>query len=438
MRMVLEQRQMLKMVMTTELRQAIELLQLSTYELMQFIHKQAEENPFIELVEREEFTPDYRNRSPRMGESDSQDPIDFTADNSKTFHDYLLEQTIDFELNEEENNIIKYLILNIDGHGYLTVSDEEVCKHFNVDNEVLRKAKEVIHQLEPAGIGAGNLSECLLIQAQRYYPDNELLCTLIQDYLQQLADKQWDKISKELNISLAAVKEIFDTIQTFDPKPAAGLSDTRIEYVRPDIFIEKNDKKNTFTVSLNDYYLPEIRYNHQYSNQLMQSKELSQYVDQHFKKYEWLQNSIEQRRSTILKIMEVIINRQNDFLNDGLPSSLKPLTLKEVADEIEMHESTVSRATANKIVETPTGTFELRYLFSRKLSTKSGNDASQTKVKSILQKLIDNEDKYKPLSDQKIADQLKVEGIVISRRTVAKYRDELNIPSSSRRKEIKV
>lgn len=437
MKIVLEQRQMLKMVMTTELRQAIELLQLSTYELKQFIQKQAEENPFIELIEKDNYSSNYKKRSFRTG--NEVDPIDFTASEEHSLHDELLEQIINYELTKQQYKLVRYLILNINEHGYLTVTNEEVYDQLGVTCEEVEKAKKLIHKLEPAGIGASDLSECLAIQARKEYPNNQLLVTLINNYLQALADKQWNRIAKELNISLARVKDLYETIQTLNPRPASSLATTRIDYVNPDIFIEKREGSNTFSVSLSDYYLPDIKYNHSYSNELMKTNELSQYVNDHYKKYKWLLNSIEQRRTTILKIMEVIINHQQAFLNNGTPSSLKALTLKDVANEIGMHESTVSRATANKLVETPAGTFELRYLFSTKLSTQSGKDTSQTKVKSIIEQMIDHENKYKPLSDQKIADELKMEnGIVISRRTVAKYRDELQIPPSSKRKEIKI
>lgn len=438
MKMVLQQKQMLKMVMTTELRQAIELLQLSTYELLQFIQEQAEENPFIELVEKEDYHVDFERRPRKSSYEQHENPIDFTAKYEKNMHDYLLDQIIWLQIEEKDYKLIHYLILNINEQGYLTIEDEEICKHFNINELELKKAKNILHQLEPKGIGASNLAECLLIQAKVMYPNDHLLFSLIEHYLQLIADKQWEKIEKQLNISLDKVKELYDKIQTLNPKPGSNLSAGKVDYVLPDIFVVLNDKNNTYSIQLNDYYLPTLTFNEQYSSGLINSKELRPYVREQFKKFEWLQKSIEQRRSTILKIMNVIISKQWKFLQNGF-SSLKPLTLKEVADEINMHESTVSRATANKIVQTPVGTFELRHLFSTKLTTQTGDNTSQTKVKAILQEMINQENKSKPLSDQKIADQLKEnKGIVISRRTVAKYRDELHIPSSSKRKEIKL
>src|SRR5699024_6815560 len=361
-KIVLEQRQMLNMVMTTELRQAIELLQLSTYELKQYIQRQAEENPFMELVEKTHHTPAAMSRS--SYQKDAANPIDFAASNEKTLYEQLLEQLIDFQLSNREYKLMEYLIFNIDEQGYLKVADEEIKNHAGATNDELARAKEVLHRLEPVGIGAKNLKECLLLQAERKYPGDKLLIQLIEVHLEHLADKKWERISDDLNISLHKVNDLFQIIKTFNPRPASDLMNTKINYVNPDIRIAKEDGKNVFSVSLNDFYLPEIKYNHAYSEKLQGGKELSRYVNSHFKKIEWLRNSIAQRRETILKIMDVIVNRQHAYLEKGLSSALKALTLKEVADEIGMHESTVSRATANKIVETPVGTFELRRLFS--------------------------------------------------------------------------
>ena len=434
MKIVLEQKQMLKMVMTTELRQAIELLQLSTYDLHQFIREQAEENPLIELIEKDDSPSIYESK--RKNASDSTfDPMTIVADKETSLYEHLLEQTIAYPLSENENAILRYLILNIDAKGFLTVEDEEVCNHFGVSLSEVENIRQLLKQLEPVGIGARNVKECLLIQAEKYYPEDELICTMIDQYLEPLANKQWGKIADELDVTLQVVKEVYEKIQTFHPRPAANFTVETNRYVEPDIIIEAHTDKDTFIIQLNERYLPDIQFNHIYS-EYGKNEEIAQFVKTCYQKYEWLKNSIEQRRETILKIMEVIVQRQSSFLVEGF-RSLKPLTMKEVADEIGMHESTVSRATANKIVQTPVGTYELKQLFSTKLATSTGSDTSQAKVKLLIQQIIDEEDKKRPLSDQKIANILKEEnGIKISRRTVAKYRDELHIPSSSRRKEI--
>src|SRR5699024_1240973 len=230
----------------------------------------------------------------------------------------------------------------------------------------------------------------------------------------------------------------FEIIRSLNPKPASNHFSSSTTYVTPDIIIESDESDDTFTVHLNDHYLPSLRFDQSYLHGNKLDYQLGDFVQNQYKKYQWIKNSIEQRRNTIIKIMNVLLNKQARFFTDGL-KSVKPLTLKEVALMIDMHESTVSRATDNKIIQTPAGTFELKSLFSTRLSTSSGEDISQSQVKRTLETIIKKEDKYKPLSDQKLAEQMKNDqGINISRRTIAKYRDELNIPSSSKRKEIKI
>jgi len=437
--MIIQQQQNLKLVMTTELRQAIELLQLSTYELYQFIHEQVQENPFIELKQKEEMNPYSNQRSSKRINQHDVDPVDFISAHEPTMYRKLLDQLTWLDLDDDEHQLVHYLILNLDENGYLNICFNDVCNRFQIGESEFKQAISILQSFEPTGIGARNLAECILLQAKEVYPEKELLVPLINDHLQQLADKQWKKISEQLNISLAEIKELFECIQSLNPKPASILGNVKIEYVTPDIIIEQDSNdSNSFNFTLNDYYVPSLYFNKQYSDEIIKTTENHNYVTNQYKKFQWLQQSIEQRRNTILKILKVIVKKQSNFLKNGF-RALEPLTLKEVADEIDMHESTVSRATANKIVQTPVGTFELKNLFSTKLSTSSGQDASQTKVKSLLQELINNENKFKPLSDQKIAKTLKEEnGINVSRRTIAKYRDELNIPASSRRKEIPV
>ncbi len=429
---------MLKMVMTTELRQAIGLLQLSTYELFQFVEQQGEENPFIEFVENETVSPGMDSRPRKKAAHQQVDPLDFVRANEKTMHEDLLEQMTWFNLTEEQYRILNYLVLNINDQGFLTMKNEEICAQLGISQAACIEARQSLRWLEPAGIGARDVRECLWIQARQQFPEDVILHDMIEEHLQLLADKQWHRLAKLLEIPLMEVQAAFEKIQALNPRPAADLITTKIDYVTPDITIRHNKKTHGYEVLLNDYYIPNIQFNRGYSQELPKSKEVSAYVQEHFRKYEWLQKSIVQRRNTILKIMDVIICRQEDFLMNGF-RSLRPLTLKDVADEIDMHESTVSRATANKIIQTPVGTFELKSLFSTKLATSSGNDTSQTTVKELIRDMIEKENKYKPLSDQKIADELKQHAdIVISRRTVAKYRDELNILSSSKRKEIKI
>jgi len=436
--MQLQQRQTINLVMTADLRQAIALLQYSTYELYQFINEQELDNPLIELVDREDNHMSYRGKSSQVAKTNDsiEDPLNFIAADEKCMSQHLIEQLQWLDISEREQRTIHYLILNLDKNGYLPLSTPEIATQLELgEDEVLRGIK-VLQQLDPIGVGARDLKECLLLQIHYYCPEEDTAIRIINGYLDQLANKKWHDIANVLEVSLSKIKEAYDLILSLDPKPCAILSSETVEYLNPDIIVKKLDGK--FEVSLNDGYLPEIRYNNKYSDRLHKKMDASKYADDKYKSYQWLISSLEQRRNTILKITHAVLQKQQDFFLNGF-SSLKPLTLKEIAEEIEMHESTVSRATMNKVIQTPKGAFDFRLFFTSKLNTVDGKSMSQTKVKILLENYIKKEDKYKPFSDQKIADYLNTKkGITISRRTVAKYRGELKIPSSSKRKEIQL
>ena len=295
---------------------------------------------------------------------------------------------------------------------------------------------QLLQQIAPLGTGARTLKECLLLQLNYGYPDDELAQHLVEHHLQLIADRKWNDIATLMKIPLAEVKRLCDLIRSLNPRPYTFISDNATSYLNPDIIVECIDDE--FIFHLNDGSLPSIQVNKDYAPYLHSKDNISTYMNDHFKNYQWLLSSIEQRRKTIISIMKVLLDKQKNFFKDGF-QALRPLTLKDVADEIGMHESTVSRATTNKVIQTPSGSFNLRLLFTSKLEMADGNSISQTTVKSLLKSFVENEDKYKPHSDQKIADYLKSEqGITISRRTISKYREELNIPSSSRRKEIRI
>ena len=436
-RIVLEQRQTLKMVMTTELRQAIELLQLTNYELKQFIEREAEENPFIELIEKDYVEPySFSRNVVRSDDDEDVNPLDFVTEDEQTLDEHLLNQVNLLSIDEHQRGILRFLVLNLDENGYLTMTNEEISEFLNVTEAEVERTRQLLLTLDPLGIGARNLQESLLIQAHEKYFDDTLLHLLIENHLEDLANRKWNLIAERLQISREEVVKLFEKVRTLQPKPAMNYSTRGIHYITPDIIVDWDEAEDTFEITLNSHYIPNVRFNNEYARLLPASSELKSYVNEHYKKFNWLQQSIEQRRRTILNIMKVVLERQRNFFKEGF-RALKPLTLRDVAEEIGMHESTVSRATANKIIQTPKGTFELRMLFSTVIKTEEGSDASQTKVKELLKEIVDGEDKAKPLSDQKIANILKEKHqIVISRRTVAKYRDELNIPSSTRRKMV--
>lgn len=437
MELVLQQKQTLQLVMTTELRQAITLLQYSTYELYQFIQEQQYENPLIELTER---TEDYsfRRTSKRVNyaEEDAPNPIDFIANEEKNMFATLMDQVKWLPINDQERETLHYLILNLDSNAYLPLREADIASDLSISLYEVERAIERLQQLEPIGVGARDAAECLALQLTYYYPDEELTARVVQHHLDLLARKRWNELISLYDLSMTDLKHMYERIRTLDPRPAVSFMNDQATYVQPDIIIE--EQNGTFTISLNDYYLPDIRFNRDYLPHMHEDSGLSSYINDHYKKYQWLMNSIEQRRSTILKITEVVIRKQLGFFKEGF-SALRPLTLSEVADEIEMHESTVSRATMNKVIQTPKGSFLFRKLFASKMEKMDGTSLSQVKVKHHLKQMIDGENKTRPLSDQKIADDLKSEkGVTISRRTVAKYREELQIPSSRQRKELPV
>lgn len=432
MELALQQRQTLNLVMTTELRQAIALLQYSSYELYQFIEEQQLENPLIELEDKKD-SYSYREKGTTRGKTDSfsqVDPFDFIASDEKCMRSNLIEQTQWLDIDEHERSIVHYLIDSLDENGYLSLGEAK-------DREGIARGIALLQQLEPIGVGARNLRECLLLQIKYYHPEEQVAERIVMDHLELLANKKWHNLAKILEVPLEEIKIAYELIQSLDPKPCTILSNESTEYLNPDVIVDNIEGE--LVVSLNDSYLPEVRFNNPYSNQLnTKGSSMDKYIHDKFKNYQWLISSIEQRQQTILKVTHAILQKQQGFFKNGF-SELEPLTLKEIAEEINMHESTVSRATMNKVIQTPNGSYEFRMFFTSKLSTNDGNSMSQTKVKLLLEDFVKSENKHKPLSDQKLANFFKTKkGITISRRTVAKYREELKISSSSRRKEIEL
>src|SRR5690625_2846652 len=436
MELVLQQKQTLNLVMTAELRQAINLLQYSTYDLYQYIQEQQAENPLIEIADdyQDTYTNYSTNRTINDEDNTIPDPLMFVSNDETTLYDELLQQVNFLSLTDGQRNLVNYFIQNIDENGYLQINEEKLAEQLNISVDDIDAAIKIVQQLEPAGVGARNLAECLTIQAERQFADDDLLISLVKNHLTELANRQWEMLSERYDVPLQEIQRVFSLIQTLDPKPGTTLTSEQAKYVEPDVIITYDNGQ--FSVRLNDAYIPDIRLNKDYLPYLNKESEMSTYIKSQYKKFYWLKKSIEQRRKTILKITQVIIKRQLHFFEHGF-AGLQPLTLKDVAEEINMHESTVSRATMNKMIQTPKGTFNMRRLFSTSLNRSDGSMTSQTKVKLLLQDVVDNEDKTKPLSDQKIADYLKTEkDIKITRRTVTKYREQLNIPSSRQRREV--
>lgn len=450
--LTLEQAQ--KLVMTPELRQAIQLLQFTSLELNEYLEEQIKENPLLELensVEDYENIDDYANKREEIDWKEyigKDDDISYRPQKDKNTKEYSFENFVSYstslrenllfqlnvlEMSQEDRKIGEILIESIDENGYLMTSVEQVAKDLSICPEKIENVLSIIQGFEPLGVGARDLKECLLLQIKEDNPKNPQAEKIIRYYLEDIAYNRLSKIAKELDLDIAQVQEICDYIKTLEPKPGRCFSSgDQVKYITPDATIEYIDGE--YIILLNDITGPRLNINNFYKELMRKEKDknATEYLTERLNSAMWIIKSIEQRRMTIYKVVESILKFQRDFFEIG-ERGLKPLTLSEVADDIEMHESTVSRATNGKYVQTPRGLYELKFFFSSGLSTNSG-EMSSTSIKSIIKDLIDKENPKKPYSDQKISDILKDRGISISRRTVAKYRDELQIPSSTVRR----
>ncbi|MDN4072145.1 RNA polymerase factor sigma-54 [Fictibacillus terranigra] len=429
------QQQNLSLVMTAELRQAIAILQYPCYELSQFLQEQAVENPLIELSESPAFFNNDKKKALQKNKTNQDgDVISMMQPAVVSMHDRLLFQALSIPASDEIGSIIRFLILNIDQAGYLDITEEEVKKRFGISSGTFEKAVDSLHQLEPAGIGARNLRECLLLQLKSLGMEEDLAYRIADNHLDQLAARKLKQIAADLGTTVQAVEQAADFIQTLDPKPGRKLSShSDLGYLYPDLSVIEDN--GTYKLAINDHFTPKVQLNESYAH-LLKSKSsgAAQYLQEHYQKLQWLQKSLEQRKNTLIMIAKEIVSAQQNFLKRG-PEHLVPMTLREVAERIGMHESTVSRAVKNKVIQTPRGAFELKAFFTAKIETVSGENASSQTAKLAIKKVIEEEDKSRPLSDQAISELLaSKKGLSISRRTVAKYREELNIASSSKRK----
>ncbi|QIZ10531.1 RNA polymerase factor sigma-54 [Priestia megaterium] len=429
------QQQTLKLAMTQELSQAIALLQYSAHELTAFLEDKALENPLLQ-VENGNIKPmnPLIDRNRRKHQKAEKDWIDQIADKPFSLEDYLLSQLKITNLSVEQLSVIRHLIQSLDENGYLIGDLSEIAKNLRVMEDSVEECLAIIQTLEPAGIGARNLQECLLMQIYYLNPDNELAQKIIGDHFIPFAEKKWKKIAKELKVTLKDIQDVYDQIQTLNPKPGAILGKEATTYIIPDAIVEQSSEG--LTVRMSDESLPRISLNEQYYHKFKdQDQQVSRFLQDKLQDYQWIQKSIEQRKETLTRVVAKIIEKQASFFQKG-SQYLVPMTMKEVAGELDIHESTVSRAVREKYVQTPIGTFALKTFFTSTIQTVSDDEnTSSTQVKKKIATLIEKENKQKPLSDQEIVEHLKIEeGMVVSRRTIAKYRDQLGIPSSSKRK----
>jgi RNA polymerase sigma-54 factor len=430
MRAELFQEQRLNLSLTKELTQAIELLQYSTLELRSFLYEQSLENPFLKIRDnksmrlyRQSFSGEKRNW------------IENISVDSETLASHLTAQLHTIPLSPKKRHILDYLIDSLDEDGYLRIDMKEAAAFLAVSEEELEEAVQLLQSLEPAGIGARSLQECLYIQLQRLPVRNELAEQVIRQHFTMFVEKSWKALSKQLHVDIAELQQVWDFIRTLEPRPGSHYTKIEPHFIVPDLVVERCE--DGFRVLLNDELLPELVWNHAYEKKMVdqQDEQIESFIKEKYRQFIWLTKSLEQRKQTLVNVMMEIMERQKQCLEKGL-TALKPLTMREVADALHIHESTVSRAVKNKYVQTPFGTVELRYFFTSSLSSaNTDEEASATKTKALIKQLIEAENKREPLSDQKLADLLCEEhGIAISRRTVAKYREQLHIPSSAKRK----
>ena len=359
--------------------------------------------------------------------------LEQASEDFPTLEPYLISQVNLQQLSETEHKGLLLLIRNLDENGYLRVQLEDLATA-SITTDILRDCLDLLQQLEPHGIGARNLQECLWIQA---YADaaSPLAETILQNHFLDFANKRWKELAKQLNVTLQEIQDAFDYIQTLNPRPASSFQQEKPSYIVPDVIVEEYDGQ--FIVAEVDGNLPKLTVDKQYLNNLKHHKDqqVKQFVQEKWQEYQWISRGIQQRKETIIRVMRCIIQKQPKCFYHGL-EFVKPMTMKEVADELDIHESTVSRAVKGKYVQTPFGTIEMRTFFSTSLSsTDYEQDISGLQAKKLLAAAIKNENKQKPLSDQELVDLLKREnGLVLARRTVGKYREQLGIPSSSKRK----
>jgi RNA polymerase sigma-54 factor len=434
------QKQTLKLAMTQELTQAIALLQYSAQELAAFLEEKASENPLLQVDFKNIRTIDpcvgMKTKVRTPSERDQKNWIDQIGEIPYSLQDHVRFQLNVLPVEKEERKVIQFYIEHLDENGYLGASIEDACSKLGISEDDAENGLMQLQGLEPAGVGARSLQECLLLQLQRMKPDkwNFLAQTVLETHFVLFAEKKWKLLAKLLKLELREIQQTFDYIQNLDPRPGAAFYSEKAAYIVPDVIIR--DENGSLTVGMVDETVPRITFNENYYRELSsyEDSEVGKFLQEKQQDYQWILKSLEQRRETLMKVALKILEKQPGFIRQG-HSFLKPMTMKEIASELEIHESTVSRAVREKYLQTPAGTFELKSLFSSSIQTTQNEQTSSRHAKAAIGQLIQGENKQKPLSDQDIVELLSDRaGIVISRRTVAKYREQLGIASSSKRK----
>jgi len=472
-----------RLVMTPSLQQAIKLLQMSKLELEEILTQEMVENPLLEEEQEETPEPEPAERAeasqevaappadsaapaepPPEKERDSFDEIDFDS----YFQDYMesaynprqyeeseavpLENTLsrpqglpeylNWQLSMSDaptavREIATYLIGNVDEDGYLRVTRDEIRAAGYADDAEVEKALEVVRSFDPPGVCAFDLPDCLMLQIRSLGIDNPLIETVITKHWTEFLNRQYAPLCKILGVGMSELQAVLEIIKNLEPKPGRKYSSERTIYVEPDVAVRKIGDE--YVIQLNEDGLPKLRISAAYRRMLRGGNgaigsEAANYLKEKMRSAVWLIKSLDQRQRTIYKVADSIVRHQRAFLDKGI-EHLRPLVLRDVANDIGMHESTVSRVVSNKYIHTPRGLFPMKYFFHSGIDSADGNDVSSLSIKNKIAKLIADEDTRRPHSDARIMQRLRAEGIQIARRTVAKYREELRIPSSSQRKQ---
>lgn len=477
-----------QLVMTPQLQQAIKLLQLTRMELQEVVNQELMENPVLEelsetpegeagqeaqdtpeaeqtrdeeafqkpttkeeqLVSGKEddfnwdaYVEEFNSNSssaPSMREVNEELPsFENVLTKTTSIEEHLAWQLSMVQMNAEERKLGELVIGNLSDDGYLNTNFEDLVREAGMEMEDAEEVLKIIHNFDPLGVASRNLQECLMIQARLMDPRQPLVEQIIEKHLPELERKNYNAIAKALAQPLDKIIEATKLIMEFEPKPARNFISNETQYISPDIYVY--NVGGEFMIVLNEDGMPKLRISPYYKNVLAeakkdQNKQTKEYVQDKLRSAVWLIRSIHNRQKTIYKVTEAIVKRQRDFFEKGV-QHLKPMILKDVAGDIGMHESTISRVTTNKFVHTPVGIFELKYFFNSSISAADGSDSLASEaVKEKIRQMISKEDPKNPLSDQKIVELLRVDNIDIARRTVAKYRDVLGILSSGKRKKI--
>ena len=466
-------RQTQRMVMTPLLQQAIQLLQLSTLELQELVQKELLENPLLEETPADPpeatatsaeaipgtVTPDDPPPTPTVDatqtdalpfdltaaifdypeeptlvqqEDREEPPFENFASRASTLADHLDEQ-LRLATNDARVRVIGEAIIgNIDDDGYLRAELADIAQNTKASVEDVEKVLSLVQSFDPPGIGARTPQECLLIQLRADPLPDPVAVEILEQHCEALERHGYTDIAKALKLPLERIMEAVEEIEALEPKPGRKFAASDARYITPDVFVHKMG--DDYTVVLNEDGIPRLRVNALYRSLLRGGGlEAKQYVEQKLRSAIWLIKSVHQRQRTLYRVTESIVKFQREFLDKGL-ASLRPLSLRDVGEDVSMHESTISRVTTNKYVQTPQGLFELKYFFHSGIATGNGDRVSSLSVKKMIRDLLGGEDAGKPLSDQEIADILKGRGLIIARRTVAKYREELGLSPSHRRR----